>query len=541
MKKTLLFFLVLLLTFGVGWVVSSWYLGQETERLLRQHLDPEQHLYVSDMLELTLLDYRKSLFSTRARTLLHFRQPPLNNLLGSLPLIHEIRHGPLLFNDRPRLAVSGWHTRLDGAQLDESQRAQWQAVFPSGQFPVVDAELDFRQQLHYALKFGPIAHQSEAGLQTVLAQGALSGSLDTQAGTGTLQGTLSVLELNGNTWTLKAPVVALQGTIAPLDGYPQLQNLGLHGNGLSLDRADGDIITLDGDLQWQMQQVAGELEGRLSLLLENINGSRNGLTQLDWRAAWQGVDAGGLGRLLGLQDRLDNLQARLDWNEENTELRDGQQHMQELLQAREAARLEYRQILFRQVLKPEQTRLEWTLATRQGNDIALESAASLQWTETGAGSLNPVRADDWLRPLRGALSLRSPADSLPVSLQSFLMYARSHQGLLMQDGEYRLVLKLQGDRAELNGRTLAVQALPGHFFPQSAMSTDTGDPLIPSGVLSRVEAGELGEGMLQQLRQDHQVTPEVLQLLQRLYEMNTALRQGIQGRRGQRGKAGRRR
>nr|HPQ97150.1 hypothetical protein [Thiolinea sp.] len=386
-----------------------------------------------------------------------------------------------------------------------------------------------------------VDHQAEAGLQSVLARAQLGGSLDTGNGTGTLKGVLSALELNGNAWGLTAPLLTLQGDIAPLDGYPQLQNLGLHGNGLSLNLAEGAVMTLDGDLALQVQQVAGELEGRLSLLLENIAGSDNGLTQLDWRSAWQGVDAEGLVRLLGLQERLDNLQAQLGWNDENTELREGQQRMMELLQAQQDTGDALRQQLFHQVLKPEQAHLEWTLTTWQGNAVGLESAASLQRVETGAGTLIPVRVEDWLRPLRGALSLRAPVDSMPAVLQPLLAYARSHQGVLMQDGEYRLVLKLQGEQAELNGHTLAVQELPGRFFPRTGERRGMGSPLVPSGIMHRVEAGELNEDMLQQLAQGDRTAPEVLKLLQGLYEMDTALRQGAQGRRGQRGKAGRRR
>ena len=118
MKKTVLFFLALLLMLGAGWTAASWYLGQETERVLRQQLDAAQHLYVSDSLALTLVEYHKSLFGARARTLLQFRKPPLDRRLGRLPLIHDIRHGPLLFDDRLYMMVS--ETEMDHGYIDLS-------------------------------------------------------------------------------------------------------------------------------------------------------------------------------------------------------------------------------------------------------------------------------------------------------------------------------------------------------------------------------------------------------------------------------------
>ncbi|MEZ5448441.1 MAG: DUF945 family protein [Thiolinea sp.] len=384
--KKLSGFIILLVVVLAAWAGAGWWIGQQTEQALRQQLtqfNPAQ----------TLVSYERSLLGARAVTRLQVSNVLLKRWLDEVQLVHDIRHGPLIWGGKPVFAFVQWTTRVDQDSLDAETRTALAAAFNDQEPLLAEGTVGFDRQVHIDAQVHPLELALEdSGARLKLDGLEINAQLDPASQRGPLQITGGAVEWSDPDMSITAPALQLEGELGNAGELAGMGRFQLKTRDLAVRVAGAtEAMMADIDLQVDASQQAGNLQGKLQLLLDKVRGNPAGIRQFDLALDYAGFNAGGLQILAGLQSRIQELQAQLDWGEDDTELPEGrQQQMQLMMQVQEAsARL--LETLFNQVLVADQSRVQANskLTLEQG---VVDARADLNYHGTG----KPVNFDDLL-------------------------------------------------------------------------------------------------------------------------------------------------
>lgn len=525
------------------WLGASWFVGQQTEKQVRQYLDNTAGQHV-------LVDYRRSLFSASATTRLNVSQTLLGQWVDELQLLHEISHGPLYWRaSEPTPGLSFWQSRLDQSVLDDSVKQLITEAFSAQQPFRAALEVDFNQTAQYWFELAPLNTENIANptgeLTLVLDDLKLSGLQRLTAAPGSVDSANSTDPLPGSPANL---IAADSPSVVIADGF-QISTGQLEvSNGqasialpeLILDKtvsasayeftlaADEVAVTFAGaaePVRFAMAAVADiadhetELQGRTELTLNQFSGVSYPLEKLDFKLDFSGIDKSALTEINRLQNRMQDIQAQLQsgWGEEEMDLPETRRRMTQLdIELREVAN-QLLAVLLKGALRAGKTRLDYDLSVTTPQGVA-QSNAKLSY----AGTDKTIVLDDLvtdglavlMRLVRGDITLQVAEELLPAELSALLAYPLQAKGLVQTDSGYRLDLRLLADDLELNGRVVEHNALWDKFMPP--LPTANSDHDVPEDVWVMIEQQGLSEELLRELAQREDISAATLQMLRQL-------------------------
>ncbi len=519
MKKLLLIMAGLCLLLVGIWLGAVWWTGLQTEQQVRQYFEQTgtQHELVS---------YRRSFFGATALTRHPVSQTLLGNWFNELLLEHRITHGPLNFLSKSQPLQTGWsfwQTRLAVDALDEEPRQFLQDTF-NAQPPLLGTvHVDLERTAHYKLELAPLSLESPID-ELIISLGGLQleGQYHPADPKTFFTVTLQQTVLENRDIRLQLPGVLIRWLAENENNQPQAeQRTELRWNAEQISAFFTNVsepIRFNASGEIHTQTAARQLSGIIRLHLDQFSGLGYPLQQVEFRVDYAGLHAAATAEIDRLQNRMQDLQAQLDWQAGDVELPEGRRQLFQLDVQLEETADQLLQVLFKQALQPEHSQLNTRirLSTVQG-DVAGEAALRYAGMRQPFTFKQLTQADlaDWLPLLRGDIELTLAKAAVPDDLELFLFYPAQQQGLIEAEDSYWMQLRLLEKDTALNGRVVAYQDLAEHFWP-SVTAADA----VPEDIWSLVETQGFSEELLQQLEQRADITPATLQLLRELQQMS---------------------
>ncbi len=522
MKKLVLSLVFVLLVGAVGWLGASWWIGQQTEALLRKQLEQANQNANMQGVKQELVSYEGSLLGAKAVTRLQVEHPVLGKWLNNLQIVHDIQNGPMMLRDGMHFGLSHWQSRLDMASLDEQARKFMETAFAGKEPLTAVTDIGFDQMMRTTMDISPLdAALGESGAALKMAGAQISGEFNVDKQSGPVKMNIGAVEWRDQDMTLSLPSVELQG-------HAEAEGVGA----FAMKAADikvlpaGETNGLQFDLNMESDSAIqeGSVQGKGKFQVSNVRGMDTGFKQFDLTMDYAGLNLEALKQAQVLQGKLQTLQAQMAVDEAATELPEGQKQMEQLgIEAQEVTN-QLLDVMLNQVMQAGKSSLRYDLKVALDKGVGSSKVDLLY-----AGSGKPIQLDDlisyspqdWGRLLKGSVELAADKAVVPEDLQMMLAYPLAQKAMVEQDGQYRLQLKLSGEQAELNGEAVAFEALPGKFFPQMPAIDENSSMGIPPEIMQRIEQEGMSEELLKELEGNKDIPPETQELLKQLQEMST--------------------
>lgn len=521
MKKLLLTTAVLVLLLIVAWLGASWLIGLQTEKQVRQYLEDTDGQH-------TLVDYQRSLLSSRVVTRLNVGQTPLGQWVDTLPLVHDIMHGPVIWQSEPKPGLSHWQTRLDQGELDEHISELVDTAFASAPPFLAETHVDFNQMATYQIKMLPLQADSEEGNLSFTLDGLqLSGQWPEPA-TDSPQSALPTdfevstgqIVLSNDDITVSLPSLKMSTADSGVT-----DEINVDAAGMSVvfpEEPEPLLFNLTARTTTAIKD--NDLQGDITLSLDQFSGLTYPLKRLDLKLNFSGVNQPALTEVNRLQNRMQDIQAQLAWGDEEMDLPEARRQMTQLdIELRDVAD-QLLAVLFQKALQADKTRLNYDLniVTEQGEIV---NTAKLHYAGTdqpvGLADLVESGVPGLIRFIRGDIELNVAQAVLPAELSGLLSYPLERKGFIESGDEYRMDLRLLKSDMELNGRVIEYGELMDKFMPPSMLADDSHN--IPDDVWDMVEAQGLSDALIRQLELRDDISAESLEILKQLQETSQIL------------------
>ncbi len=521
MKKLLLTTAVLVVLLIAAWLGASWFIGLQTEKQVRQYLQATDGQHA-------LVDYQRSLLNSRVVTRLNVSQTPLGQWVDNLPLVHEVMHGPIIWQSEPRPALLYWKTRLDQGALDESVRELVDTAFAAKPPFLAETEVDFNQIATYQLQMLPLQAASDEGKLSFALDGLqLYGQWAAQSiGTSqavlpaTFEMTTGPLALGSDEITISLPSLTVNKADSGVADEVTTQAAGVS---VSFpEEPEPVLFNLAGRTTTEVN--GNDVQGDIKLSLDQFSGLTYPLKQLDLKLDFSGISQPALAEINRLQNRMQDIEAQLDPGDEEMDLPEARRQMTQLdIELRDVAN-QLLAVLFKKALQADKTQLNYELnvMTDQGG---IMHTAKLRY----AGTDKPVVLADLvatgvpglIRFIRGDIAFKIAETALPAEFDVLLSYPVEQKGLVESDGEYRMDLRLLKSDMELNGRVIEYGELWGKFMPPSMLAEDNNR--IPADVWDLVETQGLSDELIRELESRDDISAESLEIFKQLQEASKVL------------------
>ena len=524
MKKLGVVIAALLAVGGAAWVGSSWYIGKETEKLVRAQIDQANQQLAVRGVRQELVSYDSSLLGAKAVTRLQVTEPVIAEWLNNVQFTHTIKNGPVLFANGVSLGVSHWDSRLDTSSLPEKTKAFVDKAFAGGEPLVATTKIGFDQVLHTQMTINPMDARLEESNGTLkLAGVTLTADISAKDKSGPFIITADKFEWRDQNASLAIPSLQAEGQAGAVAGG--LENFTAKAPEITI-LAAGETAPLKMDLTMQSSTTEqnGSIQGNGSFQLANIQGPHALVKQADIKVDYAGFKLDGLKDIQALQAKLQALQEQMQVDEVATELPEGQKQQQQLGQQAQQVTEELLDVILNKVLQAGESKLRYDLNLDLGNG-KVTSVTDL----TYAGSSQPIKLNDlmlygpkdWGRLVKGSVDLSADKTAVPEDLGMLLSYPLAQKSIVEANNQYKLQLKLLGETAELNGSPVEFADLPAKFFPQMPSLGAKNDLGIPPDLMKQIEEQGMTPEIMQQLEESDDVPKETLQMLKQLQQMNT--------------------
>lgn len=477
MKKILLGVVVL----GLVWVASSGLIGAHTETAYREWLAGQEILPGHDSMRLEIVEYRRSVFSSRIRTCLHMDESlaMLHEFSGMLCDESRMMHGPLLWTSSgpwPGLAYS--RSQLDMQALPEEIRDVI-AQHTRGASPLTgESWWGFDGSLRGRIEVPELEISGDLGRlrlgEFVVWMDFEDWSLDT----GRTQLLISDFMLETDRMALRVDDLNLVVTISEvLEDLLPLMAVTLHVEGVQAYTAAPEWGGEEGEVGFDLVfEASSERNGRLlatetRVWLDNITSSGHELLPMDTayaRLRAEGLDIRAAARWQQIGQELEALQTDMMMAifgsfggdmDEVPEL-----DVETLMADMERLSVERLRVAVEDVLRPGASALHLETLLDQGEARLLAFSSSL--TYEGLEGENPALERFQEMGLEEIVSRMVDvelslvlADLLPEGLREAAL-AGLEAGLLKQEADqFSMTLALRGGAGQLNGEAVTTEDL----------------------------------------------------------------------------------
>lgn len=528
MKKLGVVIAALLAVGGVAWLGTTWWVGKETETMVRAQIEQANQHSVGQGLRQELVSYDRSLLGANAVTRMIVTDPLLAPWFNNAQFNHQIKHGPLLFANGLNLGVSHWSTHLDTASLPAESKAFVDQAFAGKQPFTADTHIGFDKVMHATASFSPMDARLEEGGTTFKWSGAeFTGDISATEGTGPFSFKANTLEIRDANSTFTIPSMDVEGRRGQVVGG--LENFTAKLPAISILVA-GETQPLKMDLSMDSvnSEQNGNLQGKGSFHITNIQGKNQlgveiPVKQVDLKLDYAGFKLEGLKEIQAVQAKLQVLQEQMQVDEAATELPEGQKQQQQLAQQAQQLTEELLDLVLNKILQAGQSKLRYDLS------LILDKGKIAGLADlTYVGSGKPLKLNDlmlygpqdWGRLVTGSIDLNADKAALPAGLSLLMAYPLEQKAVVEANNQYQLQLKLLGETAELNGVPTPFTELAAKFFPQMPGLNEDANLGLPPDLMQQIEDQGLTPEIMQQLEESDDVPKETLEMLKQLQQMN---------------------
>lgn len=527
MKKLGVVIAALLAVGGAAWLGATWYVGQETEKIVRAQIEQANKNSAAQGLTQELVSYDRSLFGAQAVTRLIVTEPVASEWFNNAQLTHKIQHGPLLLSSGQGAGLSYWETHLDTASLPAESKTFVEKAFGGKEAFVANTKMGFDNIMHTTMAVNPMEMDlKESGGKLKFAGASLTAEISSEQNAGPFNFKAEAFEVRDANTTFTIPSIEAEGKVGGTVAGG-LESFNVKAPGISvLTAGKTEPVKLDVSAQSTTTEQNGSIQGNGSFQVANIQGAPDiQIKQADLKVDYSGFKLDGLKEIQALQAKMQNLQAQMQVDESATELPEGQKQQQQLAQEMQQTTEQLLDIVLNKVLQAGQSKLRYDLSLTLDKG-KVNGVADL----TYAGSDKPLTLNDlmlygpqdWGRLIKGSLNLTADKAALPAEASMFLASPIEQKAIVEANDQYKLELKLLGDSAELNGAPLQYADLPAKFFPQmpSMPQNAASDLGIPADLMKQIEEQGMTPEIMQQLEESDDVPKETIEMLKQLQQMN---------------------
>jgi hypothetical protein len=478
MKKIL----ILALFLALGWTGSTWFIGNETESLLKNTIKNTKNAYSESGMKVNieLKEYKKSFFKSTAKTVISIKtgDPEVDELFKEIQLNNTITHGPLLWvAGTLNVGTAHIHSTLDMDSLEPDTQEILKKLFANTSPFSSTLLFGLSETVDYTLTIPAIEIKEDASLLSLKDGLYLAGIFNKTSLMGTAKGTMGDININDDGLIIETSAsnidIDMQGMVAG-------QMLGTSHFTTPLIK----IIIVEGmppisfgiDLSSETQQVDNKaLDGVIKLIASNIQAPIE-MSDIYLSATFKGFQIKGLEQLASIQKDLQQLQSSVRSNDEmSIEEQDALMNkIQNLPNIMVAA--------VQNTLKKDETALSVNIdiTSQQGNALLnvdsryIGNGADINLEELSTNGLTAL-----LKILAGNIEFNTPKTMIASTPVAFLMPPLVEQGLIAEDADnYRLNAIFKTDSITLNNKAISADEF---ITLLTALGLVGGDDELPEG------------------------------------------------------------
>ena len=522
MKKLLGFLLFLIILALVIWGGATWFIGQETEKQLRQQIE-SSNAANQGLAKMELVEYKKTSFlGAQATTKITTGVPFIDDILADASIITEIKHGPAILTDSGvEFAASKWTSHIDLDSLDEEVMGYITELFGDKNPLLAETLIGFDEKAHYTLTMPALSQEGAANFE--IDGLTITGTQSLQDKTGLA--TLTIGEMHLQDQTLEAIIPSITANL-DIKGFIGSQILGsstILAPAIKLKPASGGEIRFDLSAETNTQQKDDEVNGTMTLIANNVTEPSNTIKLVNYDINYQGLSAAGLNELSNIEAELNNLQSQLLWNMDATKNPEGQDKMMAIIEKMQQTTQQMIKVLFDKVLIATKSQINQSLKLSgdKGN-----STLDTEFVYTGNKDKQPVDVDKMmLGDLSGALNIIAGTINIDIDKSmlppeiSMIVGMGVAQGIAKDENDkFSLHTSLTDGEITLNGETMSMEELIAKFSPKAPadISNPNSSLPLPADIEKRIQEEGLTPEILQDLAESDDVDPEVLKQLEEL-------------------------
>ncbi len=457
MKKILILILFLLF----GWAGSTWFIGNETESLLKSYLDNSKKTYAEMGMEANfeIKDYDKSFLKSTAKTVISFStgDPELDGLFKNIQFNNTITHGPLLWaNGKLGFGTAHIHSTLDMEALEPETKKILKRIFADKNPLNSNLTFGINETIDYELMIPRIDIKENMSQLRIKDGIYLSGTMDKSSLIGTVKGTIGAIKINDDGLTLKtAPStldIDMQGMIAgQMLGTAHFSTPSIIIKGKALPPLSFGIA-LSSDAKKEGNEA---LNSAIKLIASHIEAPID-VSTIKFDLRFKELQIKGLEQLAAIQKDLEQLQS----NAFNIEMSEEEQDAaMNKLQNLPNIMLTAIQNIFKQDKTAINLKLD--IASQQGNALLnIDTRYRGNGADFTLEELSTNTLATLLNVIKGKIDFSSPKAMIANTPAMFLMPSLIKQGVIAEDSDsYRLNVLFNKNAITLNNKSISVDEL----------------------------------------------------------------------------------
>jgi len=476
MKKILILIPFLIL----GWVGSTWFIGNETEALLQTYLKNNEKAYAEIGLktQYEIKEYKKSFFKSTAKTQfsLNTGDAEIDAVFKDLQFNNTITHGPILFVDgMPSFGTAHIHSTLDVDALEPEAKTLVKLIFADKNPLSVNITFGLNELAEYDVTIPAIDIKENDDYLNLKEGLYISGVFDKKTLMGTAKGTLGRVGIKDDGLTIN---VAAANFELQMQGLVAGQMIGTAHFSVPSIEIKGDAmppISFGIDFNSDTHKVGEDaLEGDIKLTASNIKAPLD-ITDIKLNASFKGLQIKGLEQLVAIQTDLQQLQLGANDSNMNAEEQAALMNKLQNLPNIMAAALQ-------NTFKKDQTALNISadiVSKQDTSRLAIESnyvgnGADINIEQLATGGLAAI-----LKIVNGSLDVNVSKAILTSTPAAIVLLPLIKQGLIVEsEKNYALNAVFKTDTIRLNNKAMTVD----EFTQILEMGGLTGsDNALPAG------------------------------------------------------------
>lgn len=453
MKKILILILFLIL----GWAGSTWFIGNETESLLKTYLKNTKNASAEMGMETQydLKEYKKSFLKSTAKTVMSFKtgDPQVDALLKDIQFNTVITHGPVLFVEgRPSFGTAHVHSTLDLESLTAETKAIVNTIFADKNPITTNITFGIDDVADYEV-IVPAMDVQEDDSQFTLKEGiSITGKINKTTLMGTATGTIGALQVKNEGLTMNTSETALE---VDMQGIVAGQMIGTSHFAIPSLQITGDAlppVSLGLDLTTDTRK-AGEdaLDGGIKLVASNIEAPVD-MSNVSLSTSFKALQIKGLEQLVAIQKDLQKLQAEAMSggmsDEKQQALMEKVQNLPNIMLA-----------AVQNTLKKDTTTfvINADITSQQGNSLlALDTRYVGDSTDINLEKLLSGGLTVMLKVLNGSVDFSAPKAMISATPAAFFIPSLVEKGLIAESKDnYTLQANFKSDSVTLNGKSMS--------------------------------------------------------------------------------------
>jgi hypothetical protein len=453
MKKILILILFLIL----GWAGSTWFIGNETESLLKTYLKNTKNASAEMGMETDydLKEYKKAFLKSTAKTVMSLKtgDPQVDALLKDIQFNNVITHGPILFVEgKPSFGTAHIQSTLDLDALAPETKEIIKTIFADKNPMTVNIVFGIDDTANYDVVI-PAMEVQEDEAHFNLKEGILiTGQINKTTLMGTAKGTIGSLQVKSDGLTVNTSESTLD---VDMQGILAGQMIGTSHFAIPSLQITGDAlppISLGVDLTTNTRKAGEEaLDGDITLVASKIEAPVD-ITNIALNTSFKAFQVKGLEQLAAIQKDLQQLQVEaMNGNlseEKQQEMLEKVQNLPNIMLA-----------AVQNTLEKDKTGLaiKANITSQQGNSVFdIDTLYIGNRADINLEGLLTGGLDVLLKVINGSVDFSAPKAIISSTPAAFFIPSLVEKGLIAETNDrYSVKASFKTDAVTLNGKSMS--------------------------------------------------------------------------------------